>query len=72
MEGAYNKVLISRKDLPHPSYGYFMNSLVETVRYDPSLRPQSMGLLEATVALACVGSACYQFFYFSLFANLFC
>lgn len=32
MEGAYNKVISSRKDIPAESYGYFMDLLMDTVR----------------------------------------
>jgi len=32
MEGAYNKVLKARADVPSPFYGYFMNLLMDTVR----------------------------------------
>jgi hypothetical protein len=33
MEGAYNKVLDARPKLPDPSYEYFMEKLLSTVRY---------------------------------------
>lgn len=33
MEGAYNKVLDARPNLPDPAYGYFMEKLLSTVRY---------------------------------------
>lgn len=33
MEGAYNKVLEARPQLPHPAYSYFMEKLLSTVRY---------------------------------------
>ena len=32
MEGAYNKVLEARPQLPHPAYSYFMEKLLSTVR----------------------------------------
>jgi hypothetical protein len=32
MEGAYNKVLDARPHVPDPSYGYFMEKLLSTVR----------------------------------------
>ena len=32
MEGAYNKVLEARPQLPHPAYTYFMEKLLSTVR----------------------------------------
>ncbi len=32
MEGAYNKVLDARPNLPDLSYGYFMEKLLSTVR----------------------------------------
>ena len=33
MEGAYNKVLEARPQLPHPAYSYFMEKLLSTVRW---------------------------------------
>ena len=33
MEGAYNKVLEARPQLPDPAYSYFMEKLLSTVRY---------------------------------------
>ena len=33
MEGAYNKVLEARPQLPHQAYSYFMEKLLSTVRY---------------------------------------
>ena len=32
MEGAYNKVLEARPQLPDPAYSYFMEKLLSTVR----------------------------------------
>ena len=32
MEGAYNKVLEARPQLPHQAYSYFMEKLLSTVR----------------------------------------
>lgn len=31
-EGAYNKIVSAKSDLPDPAYGYFMTKLMETVR----------------------------------------
>ena len=37
MEGAYNKVLEARPQLPDPAYSYFMEKLLSTVRCSTSL-----------------------------------
>ena len=37
MEGAYNKVLEARPQLPDPAYSYFMEKLLSTVRYSTFL-----------------------------------
>jgi len=36
MEGAYNKVLSSKSNVPDQSYLYFMDKLISTVRYVPT------------------------------------
>ena len=33
MEGSYTKIIASRNEVPSPSYKYFMDQLVDTVRY---------------------------------------
>ncbi len=33
MEGAYNQVFKARKDVPSDTYNYFMDMLMDTVRY---------------------------------------
>ena len=38
MEGAYNKVLAARQQLPAPSYAAFMDLLATTVRYVNNFR----------------------------------
>ena len=50
MEGAYNKVLDARPKLPDPSYGYFMEKLLSTVRsgapsYSSAWAPHLQSLL---------------------------
>lgn len=44
MEGAYNKVLDARPKLPDPSYGYFMEKLLSTVRYTTALTAMWLSL----------------------------
>ncbi len=41
MEGAYNKVLAARDDMPDPAYAYFMQRLLTTVRCGPAPRASS-------------------------------
>jgi len=52
MEGAYNKVLAARDDMPDPAYAYFMQRLLTTVRC--GLRPpRRLGWTAAGVSAAC-------------------
>ena len=44
MEGAYNKVLAARDDMPDPAYAYFMQRLLTTVRCGPVRRAGSARL----------------------------